>query len=363
MEATASGCERIMERLLAEMPPPVLTIVLSSYNGATFLAAQVDSIRRQTFTDWSLLIRDDGSSDGTVSLVQSLAELEPRLTPVHDRLGNLGPAGSFGVLLEHAARTGSPYVALADQDDVWLPDKLERELDLLRGREREVGDRVPLLVYSDMAVVREDLSVIHPSFLRYQRVHHVDEWPLGTLLIQNFVAGCTIVVNRALLELALPIPKAVVMHDWWLGQCAAALGQVLYLPAVTMLYRQHGGNVLGSRDARSALLDSLRSPISWWRNAGVQLGRTLEQAQELARRLESVAAKTPGRAQSLEAVHAFCAAFESGSRLNRVSALHRHRIRPLTILPIPVRFYFRAAFWSRRISPAGSANPAGVSPR
>jgi rhamnosyltransferase len=325
-----------------------LTIVLSTYNGAKFVAEQVNSIRSQTFTDWSLLIRDDGSADDTVAILTALAGQDRRITILRDDRGNLGPAGSFGVLLEQAGRTTTSYVALADQDDVWLPDKLERELDLLRQREDQSAQPVPRLVYSDMSVVREDLSIIHNSSLRFQRLRHVEYWPLGTLLIQNFVAGCTIVCNRALLEAALPVPASVVMHDWWLALCASALGQVLHLPALTMLYRQHGGNALGSQGWRSTMLQSLLRPHSWWVSSGMHLGRSIEQACQLGRRLEREIVRYPGARQSLEAVRGFCDAFDSGGAIRRVRTVRRLGIRPLAALPVPMRFYLRLALWSGR---------------
>src|SRR5919205_1163827 len=114
------------------MSQPALTIVLSTYNGARFLAEQIESIRQQTFTGWILLLRDDGSLDDTRVIVDSLEALDSRLVVVRDERGNLGPVGSYGLLLQHAADRGARYVALADQDDVWEADKLAQELELIR---------------------------------------------------------------------------------------------------------------------------------------------------------------------------------------------------------------------------------------
>src|SRR5215210_3773596 len=98
---------------------PTVLIVLSSYNGEKFIAKQIDSIRRQTHPAWKLLVRDDGSSDRTVDIVEALIEDDNRISLLCDARGNLGPAASFGVLLEHALRSDAGYFALADQDDVW----------------------------------------------------------------------------------------------------------------------------------------------------------------------------------------------------------------------------------------------------
>src|SRR3954469_3509114 len=100
---------------------PELLILLSSFNGHKFILDQITSIRRQTYSDWTLLVRDDGSSDNTVALVESLARQDQRIRLLRDTKGNLGPAASFGVLLAQARDSDARYVALADQDDVWLP--------------------------------------------------------------------------------------------------------------------------------------------------------------------------------------------------------------------------------------------------
>jgi rhamnosyltransferase len=333
---------------------PTLTIVLSTYNGAKFLADQVDSIQRQTFTDWELVLRDDGSSDGTQKLAESLAAREPRITILHDSRGNLGPVGSFGLLLEHARNTGATYVALADQDDVWRGDKLEREFALLQRREREVGLSVPLLVHSDLTVVSEDLRLIHPSYRGSQHLQRVSGWPLGTLLIQNFVTGCTTLINRALLQAALPIPNAAVMHDWWLALVAAALGELLYVSDPMVLYRQHGANTVGIRGWLPALWASLRRPVTWWRHSAVVFGQSFEQSKALKSRLEREARPSTTGARSLEILRDYCAAFETGGAVDRLRALHRHRIRPVTLLPFPVRFYLRSVSWSEGHRPGGT---------
>jgi len=322
-----------------------LTVVLSSYNGAKFLPQQIESIRGQTCIDWSLLIRDDGSTDGTQQLIQSLTQADPRITVVSDPLGNVGPGASFGALLEYAYSRGTQYVALADQDDVWVPEKLDRQLELLRRKEAAAGTTAPLLVHSDLAVVDQDLAPVHPSFLSFEHLSHIAQWPIGTLLVQNFVTGCSTIVNRALLGIALPVPSAAIMHDWWLALCAACYGSILYLPEATVLYRQHGGNTLGSKGWLPAFMASLRSPVTWWTVAGHQLDSALRQAQSLHERLEQ---EPGGMPDAREAVGEWCRALESGSVLDRLQAAHRYRIRPLTLLPFPVRFYLRLALRTRR---------------
>lgn len=328
------------------MSEATVVILLSTFNGAEYVAEQIESIRRQTMSDWMLLVRDDGSSDETVQIVGKLAETDRRIVLTEDGKGNLGPAGSFGLLLQSAAEAGACYVALADQDDVWRPDKLARELQLLRSREAEVGADTPILVHSDLTVVAEDLSVVHPSFLRFQGLERAAGAPLGRLLVQNFVTGCTVVVNRALLDVATPLPK-VAMHDWWLALCAAALGQLAYLPEPTVLYRQHGRNAAGARWQWEARMQALRHPTLWWHRSADRFSASLDQARELARLLERRGGEKPERFGSITAVRDYCNAFTSGiGALQRLRMVRRHGIKPRSLLGYPVFFYVRVLCWS-----------------
>jgi rhamnosyltransferase len=339
---------------------PTVVVVLSSYNGERFIAEQIDSIRRQTHSDWKLVVRDDGSSDRTVDIVQGLIQFDDRISLLRDAGGNLGPAASFGLLLEHALETGAPYFALADQDDVWYPDKIARELELIQREERLAAEPTPIMVHTDLTVVREDLSLIHHSFLAYQNLRHQPLQQLSTLLIQNFVTGCTTLLNRALVEVAVPFPS-VIMHDWWLALCAAALGEILYLPEPTVRYRQHGRNTLGSVGQRRALWQSLRNPIDSWLQGDVVLAQAVEQARELIQRVEREEAGSTAAIRSLKVLREFCDAFSEGDGLTRLRVLFRHRIRPRTFLPYPVRFYARVLLWSQASHPRGRPASLGNS--
>ena len=101
-----------------------VVVVLSSYTCARYISEQIRSICGQTFADWTLLVRDDGSTDDTLRVVEELSRGDPRVIVLKDEHGRLGPAASFGCLLEQAVAAGARYVALADQDDVWLARKV-----------------------------------------------------------------------------------------------------------------------------------------------------------------------------------------------------------------------------------------------
>jgi hypothetical protein len=327
------------------MPPhppasPALWILLSTYNGGRHLADQVESIRSQTLTDWRLLIRDDGSSDVTPDLIAELVRADSRVARWRDDRGNLGPVASFGALLEAAAEGGASYVALADQDDVWLPDKLERELAMVRVHEAATTADHPTLVHSDLTVVDDGLRPIHPSFLQRQRLEHLAVDPLRRLLVQNFVTGCTTLFNRALLRAVLPVPR-VVMHDWWVAQCAAATGTILFIEEPTVLYRQHGANVLGSRSSLQMYLAALRHPSEWWARDGRHLAAAREQACLLAARLRQPPGGVAADPDRRAIVDGFCQALRAGrTPLAQLRDVRRLGIHPRS-LTYPLFFYLR----------------------
>jgi hypothetical protein len=258
-------------------------IVLATYNGAEWLEAQLESIRAQTAGDWRLYARDDGSTDATLERLREAASRDPRIEVIGTDARNLGAAASFGVLLQHALDRSERYVFLADQDDVWLPDKCARMLAIMSGQEFKGGATKPLLVHSDLAVVAGNLSPIHASFAAQQGFDAGGADRAARLLLANHVTGCATLVNAALLRCALPMPR-VAMHDWWLAQCAAAFGEVHFLDVAMVQYRQHGGNVVGARGQPERAATIAASPANWWRESAARFLDGLRQLWEIRAR-------------------------------------------------------------------------------
>lgn len=262
-----------------------IQILLATYNGARFLAEQIASIQAQTFGNWRLLVRDDGSTDDTREILRARAARDERIEVLSDGRGNLGVLGNFAALAAAALDRPARYVAFADQDDVWHPQKLAWQLEHIRATEQKAAAETPIAVHTDLAVVDGQLQPLHPSFLRYQGLWHEAEEPLRTLVVQNFVTGCTLLINRPLLELAVPIPPEALVHDWWLALCAAAAGHLEFLPQATVSYRQHGGNTIGAK--------RWWSPRVWPKlrqlaNRGKSLRESSAQASVLRQRLRHV---------------------------------------------------------------------------
>lgn len=141
--------------------------------------------------------------------------------------------------------SAAPYVAFCDQDDIWRSDKLAISLSAMKESESRHGSDVPVLVFSDMAIVDESRRVIAPSLWRQSHVHP-ERATLGAMLVQNLVSGCTALANRSLLLNGCPMPEAASMHDSWLGLVAAAFGILQPIQEATVQYRQHGGNAVGA---------------------------------------------------------------------------------------------------------------------
>lgn len=223
---------------------PTISVAMATFNGARFLEAQFESIYAQSRQPDEVVVTDDGSTDGTVKILEKYACCHGLKYRIHDR--RLGAAHNFEKSL---LLCSGDYIALSDQDDAWRVDKLERLYGNMLEQERLHGRAWPILAYSDLTVVDENLNVISDSI-----------WPLtggfplrnsfNQLLSRNVVTGCATMINSALKTLALPFPSNIQMHDSWLGLVAAALGTLSYLPCSLMLYRQHSGNTLGANAKR-----------------------------------------------------------------------------------------------------------------
>jgi len=290
---------------------------MAVYNGGDFLAPQMESIVGQDYRDWILYVRDDGSSDHSLQTIDQYARQDSRIHLIRDAKGNLGASGNFAALMAAAYESGVQYLMFSDQDDVWRQNKVSCQIDAMRQLEKEYPD-TPLLVHSDMAVVHATLAQAAPSFMAYLSIHHEQQEPLKVLLAQNFATGCTVLVNRRLLEIALPMPEDALMHDWWLALCAAVFGHIGYIDAPLLKYRQHGGNEIGAKHIGDFL-----HPLSgkWkqrWLEGRENLFQSMKQAQALADRIHQHDPENP----YLSLIETY-ASLEGVSPMKRVVKLQR----------------------------------------
>ena len=220
---------------------PTVAVVMSTYNGADFLAEQVDSVLGQRDVEVRLFVRDDGSTDDTVSVLGRY-EREGRL--VLERGRNVGVVPSFFRALSMVP-TDIEFIALCDQDDVWHTDKLSRAIDALSRGNRGV----PRLYCSEYMFCDADMRPMEKSRLNLIGVS------FETLLYETKVSGNTTVINRTLADLALGAgSEEVYCHDWWLGLIAAGLGELIFDEYASLEYRRTGSTVSPTGGSRLALL-------------------------------------------------------------------------------------------------------------
>lgn len=203
---------------------------MSTYNGERYLREQIDSILGQRGVEVSLLVRDDGSSDATLTILdkyKTAGQLDYYCG------GNLGPARSFMHLLQNAPK--SDYYAFSDQDDIWLDDKLITAVTTLEGHESQ-----PALYFSQTQLVDAGLNPI-PSVIINPKL------TFGESLIYKFIGGCTMVMNHRLREAVGDfMPEIMPMHDIWIYGIALGIGAFVHFdPTPHILYRQHGDNTVG----------------------------------------------------------------------------------------------------------------------
>ena len=220
-------------------------ILLTAYNGAERLPDLLDSLLGQTDPDFSVLMQDDGSTDGTLSLLRDLSGRDPRFSFGKEQGRHLGAAGNFCSLIRQCE--GAGRVMLCDQDDIWEPEKVARLKAAMDALEAEYGAATPLLVHSDCSLISDDGTPIGPSFFRHQG------WDskavtLPPLLVQNNVTGCTLIMNEPLRALIASHAKAkdLFMHDWFIALTAASFGHIAFVDEPLTRYRQHGDNTIGA---------------------------------------------------------------------------------------------------------------------
>jgi hypothetical protein len=249
-----------------------ISVALATYQGARFLGEQLESIATQASPPDELVVSDDGSTDGTVALVDEFAARAPFPVRRHVNDERLGAARNFAAAI---ARCEGDVIALADQDDVWLPQKLARlraafagpgpvglafsDCDLIDERSRPLGTTA----WSAIALrARERDALAHDDAFRVllARQHRAG----GT------VTGATMAFRADVAGVALPLPDAVattgkgLLHDGWIALVAAALAPIALVPEPLVRHRQHPGQEIGMTGARRAAAAGVREPSRTW---------------------------------------------------------------------------------------------------
>ena len=253
-----------------------LVILMATYNGEKYLKEQIDSIVAQTYKDWQLIIRDDNSSDNTINIINNyIVNFPNKIRLVKNSTEKHGSKNNFLSLKKLAIKENYEYAMFCDQDDVWEENKIKLTLDEMKKIER--NSEIPALVHTDLKVVDEKLNTIFPSFKIYSKLNPINDY-FSHLLVENTVTGCTMLVNRALLIKSESIKKIddIIMHDWLFALLAAIYGNISYINAPTILYRQHGNNVVGAK--KNNFVEMSKKIFTFNKNKD-SLKKTIKQAE------------------------------------------------------------------------------------
>ncbi len=220
-----------------------LQIVMAVYQGERFLDRQIRSIADQLSEDVQLLIGDDHSSDSTPFIAERWAKAYPGKIIFFPFKDNVGPRKNFDRLLE---LTDAETVMLADQDDLWQPGKIGASMQKIRELEDEFGKETPCMVFCDPEVIDDTGRMLAPSWKELVGISK-ESYRLEALLCRHAYLGCTMTMNRALIDLAAPIPDEAGMHDYWISLAATVFGKIGEAAGPLLSYRVHGKNFVGAR--------------------------------------------------------------------------------------------------------------------
>jgi len=237
---------------------PKVCVALATFNGQKYIGELLDSIARQSWKPIEVVASDDASTDSTLMLLNEFK------TTMNLKL--VAGATRGGVISNFNRALGAcdaDYIALADQDDVWQPEKIAVMMGKLLQIEQRHGKKSPALVFCNLEIVNERLEGI-PPFHFFSSVSETEgRQNVADLLLRNHVPGCSMLFNRALLSRAMPVPETFYMHDWWLALVAASFGRVAGVDAALVKYRQHSSNVAGFETVVPAAGARLMSPNVW----------------------------------------------------------------------------------------------------
>lgn len=221
-----------------------IAILLATYNGEKYLREQIESLFAQTYKDWHIYVHDDGSKDGTMSILSEYASQHADKVTLLDYASQGGACRNFLSLLD---RVDAPYYMFCDQDDVWHPDKVALTMQAMEGIENS-HPSLSIIVHTDLMLTDESLNVTAQSFIANQRIRIDKVKRFEDYAATNTVTGCTMLFNNMAKGAMKPLSPYTMMHDSWLCLSTVAQGGIIhFIPRPTIMYRQHADNTLGAK--------------------------------------------------------------------------------------------------------------------
>jgi rhamnosyltransferase len=256
-------------------------IILATFNGAAYLVEQLRSIQAQSHKDFSVLIRDDGSTDGSIDIIEQFVNQDRRFLLIEDgvdRFEERCASDNFAALMSAAIKYPASGYFFCDQDDIWDQDKLEKTLEVICA----AGNSLPLAVASQYEVKYEEKAQNKGAFKTQAVLKKISYSSVADACSRNIYPGCTLAFNRLMLELAVPVPEQVIIHDWWVVLLASIFGRLVEIEQPLMTYRIHSKNVIGVAGNYAMISQalSLHSSVA-------ELESTFAQAESALARVEN----------------------------------------------------------------------------
>jgi glycosyltransferase involved in cell wall biosynthesis len=216
----------------------LVSIVMATYNGQNYLRQQIQSILDQSYSNFELIVVDDGSEDETLSILKEFANRDDRIH-FYPAVNHLGFVANFerGLMFVKGS-----FIALSDQDDIFRKDKIQIMVDTLKNSAFD-------MVISDLKLIDEHGVLISDSMWRAQNRSSSDNYTFKRIVHSNFATGCAMMFKKRLLKIAIPFPSNCLAHDWWLALTALSsnAGGVFLINETLTSYRQHSMNTIGAQ--------------------------------------------------------------------------------------------------------------------
>ena len=217
-----------------------IEILMATYNGEKYIREQINSIISQTYSNWTLLIRDDGSKDDTVKIIREYEKKDKRIKLLEDNKGNLGFVKNFEELLKNSSEE---FIMFSDQDDYWLEEKIEKYILELKKLGNEKFFK-PLLIHSNSFVCNDKLKIQKKEFIDSEIAIKNNK---NSYFFAYFVQGSTVLINREIIKIGLPFSKNVKLHDRYFHLLSEFFGKRIFIKESLMKYRQHENNEIGAK--------------------------------------------------------------------------------------------------------------------